>query len=115
MDNAVKFTPESGVIRIKSAVHGSKVEVSVENSGEGISSKDLAHIWERFYKSDKSRSMDKKGVGLGLYLVKTIINQHNNRIWAESREGEYTRFTFTLDKVSSKQTSKTGDNSLKEL
>lgn len=98
MDNAIKFTPEGGVIRIKSAETVRKVEVSIENSGDGISKNDLAHIWERFYKSDKSRSMDKRGVGLGLYLVKTIINQHNNRIWAESKEGEYTRFTFTLDR-----------------
>lgn len=113
MDNAIKFAPEGGVIRIKSVVRGQKVEVSVENSGEGISEKDLSHIWERFYKTDKSRSMDKKGVGLGLYLVKTIINQHNNRIWAESKEGEYTRFTFALDKVNVKTNSK--NNSLKEL
>ncbi len=102
LDNAVKFTPEGGVIRIKSALRGQKAEISVENTGEGISEKDIARIWERFYKTDKSRGMDKNGVGLGLYLVKTIINQHGNRIWAESREGEYTRFTFTLDKVSVK-------------
>lgn len=99
MDNAIKFTPDGGVIKIKSVVKGQKVEVSIENSGDGISERDLGHIWERFYKTDKSRSMDKRGVGLGLYLVKTIINQHNNRIWVESREGEFTRFTFTLDKV----------------
>ncbi len=103
MDNAIKFTPEGGVIRIKSALSGRKVEVSIENTGQGISEKDLSHIWERFYKTDRSRGMDKKGVGLGLYLVKTIINQHNNRIWAESKEGEYTRFTFTLDKANVKE------------
>ncbi len=106
MDNAIKFSPEGGVIRIKSVVKDQKVEVSIENSGDGISENDLSHIWERFYKTDKSRSMDKKGVGLGLYLVKTIINQHNNRIWAESKEGEYTRFTFTLDKVNMKSSQK---------
>ncbi len=99
LDNAVKFTPEGGSIRIKSVLRGQKAEISVENTGEGINEKDIARIWERFYKTDKSRSVDKNGVGLGLYLVKTIINQHGNRIWAESREGEYTRFTFTLDKV----------------
>lgn len=102
MDNAIKFTPEGGIIRIKSVEKDNKVEVSIENTGEGISESELNHIWERFYKTDKSRSMDKKGVGLGLYLVKTIINQHNNRIWVESKEGEYTRFTFTLDKINEK-------------
>ncbi len=112
MDNAIKFVPENGTIKIKSAVKGQKVEVSIENSGDGISEKDLAHIWDRFYKTDKSRSMDKRGVGLGLYLVKTIMNQHGNRIWAESKEGEFTRFTFTLDKVNVKTNSK--NSSLKE-
>ena len=102
LDNAIKFTPEGGIIRIKSIVRGQKVEVSVENTGEGINEKDIARIWERFYKTDKSRGVDKRGVGLGLYLVKTIINQHGNRIWAESKEGEYTRFTFALDKVNVK-------------
>lgn len=102
LDNAIKFTPEGGIIRIKSVVRGQKVEVSVENTGEGINEKDISRIWERFYKTDKSRGMDKNGVGLGLYLVKTIINQHGNRIWAESKEGEYTRFTFALDKVNVK-------------
>lgn len=98
LDNAIKYTPEGGQIKIKSSESVRKVEVSIENSGDGISERDLAHIWERFYKTDKSRGVDKRGVGLGLYLVKTIINQHNNRIWAESKEGEFTRFTFTLDK-----------------
>ncbi len=98
LDNAIKYAPEGGHIKVRTSESVRKVEVSIENSGDGISEKDLAHIWERFYKTDKSRGMDKRGVGLGLYLVKTIINQHNNRIWAESKEGEYTRFTFTLDK-----------------
>lgn len=112
MDNAIKFVPQNGTIKIKSVVKGQRVEVSIENSGDGISEKDLAHIWERFYKTDKSRSMDKRGVGLGLYLVKTIMNQHGGSIWAESKEGEFTRFTFTLDKVNVKSNSK--NNSLKE-
>lgn len=103
MDNAVKFTPDGGVIRIRSSEGVRKVEVSIENTGDGISEKDLSKIWERFYKTDRSRSMDKRGVGLGLYLVKTIIGQHNNRIWAESKEGEFTRFTFTLDKFNVKK------------
>ncbi len=103
MDNAVKFTPEGGAIRVRSSEGPRKIEVSIENTGSGISEKDLTRIWERFYKTDRSRSMDKRGVGLGLYLVKTIINQHNNRIWAESKEGEFTRFTFTLDKYNVKK------------
>ena len=74
-----------------------KVKVSVKNSGEGISEDELRHIWERFYKSDKSRSFDKKGVGLGLHIVKTIISQHGGEIYAESEEGSFACFTFILD------------------
>ena len=53
-------------------------------------------IFERFYKVDKSRSFDVKGVGLGLYIVKTIINMHDGTIRASSKEGEYTEFSFEL-------------------
>ena len=97
IDNAIKFTPIGGNIIIKTVCKDKKAQISIENSGEGISKDDLKHIWERFYKSDKSRSMDKKGVGLGLHIVKTIISQHGGEIFAESKEGEFARFTFTLD------------------
>ena len=94
IDNAIKFTPEGGSITITTDCEDKKVKVSVLNSGEGISEADLRHIWERFYKSDKSRGMDKKGVGLGLHIVKTIISQHGGEVFAESKEGEFAKFTF---------------------
>ncbi len=97
IDNAIKFTPEGGDIEITTEKRNSRVYVSVKNSGEGMSEEELRHIWERFYKSDKSRSMDKKGVGLGLYIVKTIITQHGGEITAESEEGKYARFVFDLE------------------
>ena len=97
IDNAIKFTPTDGKISLTTRFKDKKVYVSIENSGEGITKEDLRHIWERFYKSDKSRSMDKKGVGLGLHIVKTIISQHGGEISAESEEGKFARFTFVLD------------------
>ncbi len=97
IDNAIKFTPDSGKIIVKTYRKDGKVYASVENTGEGISKEDLKHIWERFYKSDKSRSVDKKGVGLGLHIVKTIITQHNGEVFAESEEGKYARFTFAIE------------------
>ena len=100
IDNAIKFTPEGGNVCVKTEREDRKVKVSVQNSGEGISKTDLRHIWERFYKSDKSRGIDKKGVGLGLHIVKTIISQHGGTILAESQEGEFARFTFILDEGS---------------
>ena len=97
IDNAIKFTPEGGDIEVATEKINGKVKVSVKNSGEGISEDELRHIWERFYKSDKSRSFDKKGVGLGLHIVKTIISQHGGEIYAESEEGSFACFTFILD------------------
>ncbi|MBR1970295.1 MAG: HAMP domain-containing protein [Clostridia bacterium] len=98
IENAIKFTPVEGKITLKTETNDKKVLTSVENTGEGIAENDLKHIWERFYKTDKSRGEDKKGAGLGLHIVKTIITKHNGEIFAKSKEGEYTRFAFTLDK-----------------
>ena len=97
IDNAIKFTPQKGNITISTAIDGNRVKTSVENTGEGIPEEDLRHIWERFYKSDKSRSTDKKGVGLGLHIVKTIITRHNGEVFAESENGKFARFTFIIN------------------
>lgn len=96
-DNAVKFNREGGYVRVHVA-GGESPTVTVENAGEGISEEDLRMIWDKFYKTDASRSLDKTGVGLGLYLVKNIIAAHGGKISAESVPGEYTRFVFTLGK-----------------
>ncbi len=97
LDNAVKFTDEGGFIDVSAGLTDSgKVFVSVQNSGIGIDPEDLAHVFDRFYKSDKSRSLDTNGTGLGLFIVKSILTHHNESIWAESQPGEFTRFTFTL-------------------
>lgn len=103
IDNAVKFTPEGGELSLQVAGRGKKAYVSVKNSGEGIRQEELQYIWDRFYKTDKSRSSDKKGVGLGLYIVKSIIRMGGEDIWANSKEGEYTVFTFTLERAPGKQ------------
>ncbi len=102
LDNAVKFTPEGGRIAIKIKCEGGKVKLSIENSGGGLNEKEINHIWDRFYQTDKSRSSAKRGAGLGLYIVKNIMNAHDNLIYAESKEGEWTRFTFELESVKNK-------------
>ena len=96
VDNAIKFAQVGGFIDIRTGVQDQKAYVSIQNSGEGIDEEDIKHIFDRFYKSDKSRSLDKTGVGLGLYIVKSIIQAHKEKIWAESELGEFTRFNFTL-------------------
>ncbi len=96
LDNAVKFTPQDGTISIFAENTGKKTTVTIRNTGAGVSNEELSRIFERFYKVDKSRSFDVKGVGLGLYIVKTIINMHDGEIQARSEEGEYTEFSFEL-------------------
>ncbi len=102
-DNAIKFTNENGFIHIRVGTKNGKAFVSVENSGMGIAEEELMHIFDRFYKTDKSRSLDKNGAGLGLYIVKNIIQAHGERVWAESKQGEFARFSFTLKKTDNKK------------
>ncbi len=96
IDNSIKFADNEGYIKISVKSHSGKAYVTIENSGEGIDKHDLKHIFDKFYKTDKSRSLDKKGIGLGLYLVKNILSMHGENIEAESTLGEFTRFSFTL-------------------
>lgn len=95
-DNALKFNRTGGYVKVSVTSTDGFVTVSVENSGEGISEEDLGMIWDKFYKTDRSRSQDKTGVGLGLYLVKNIITAHGGKITAESTRDIFTRFTFRL-------------------
>ena len=96
VDNAVKFTPLNGEISVKLNSDGKDVSVAIRNSGAGVSEEEISKIFERFYKVDKSRSYDVKGAGLGLYIVKTIVEMHNGTISANSVEGQYTEFIFTI-------------------
>ncbi len=98
-DNAIKFSNEGGKYKISIKQKAKKVFVSVYNEGQGIASEDLPFVFDRFYKSDKSRGLDKTGVGLGLYISKTLINAHNQEIWAKSSYGQYCEFVFTLEKA----------------
>ncbi len=95
-DNAVKFSREGGKYKIDITSKDKKVHVSVYNDGEGIPKEDLPFVFERFYKTDKSRGLDKTGVGLGLYISKTIIDAHGESISVQSEKGKYCRFEFTL-------------------
>lgn len=98
IDNAIKYVDEGGNIKICSKVKGEKVLVSVFNSGPLIPKEDLPHIWDRFYKADKSRT-SKVSTGLGLPIVRNILSQHGEDIWVENKEGEGVVFTFTLRRI----------------
>ena len=96
IDNAIKFTNENGVIEFIVTQEGGRVSFAVRNTGSYIEKADLKYVFDRFYKTDKSRSVNKNGTGLGLYISKTIIDIHGGKISADSRAGEYTQFCFSL-------------------
>lgn len=97
-DNAVKFAEDGKKFRISvRRAKGRKVHVSIYNEGQGIAPADINYVFERFYKSDKSRGLNKNGTGLGLFISKTIIESHNEQIWVESEYGKNCCFTFSLE------------------
>ena len=95
LDNAIKFSAEGSTMGISITTKGGKAHVAVRNTGATIPPDELAMIFDRFHKSDKSRSVDREGVGLGLYIVKTILNNHKENITVTSQDG-VTEFVFTL-------------------
>lgn len=98
MENAIKFAREGGHLWVEIATEGPKALVTIRDEGATIPPEELELIFDRFHKSDKSRSMDRDGVGLGLYIVKTILNEHKENITVQSAEG-LTQFQFTLTLV----------------
>ena len=98
VDNAVKFCPQQGTLGLRITTGDSKIYLTVENDGETIPPEELPLVFDRFHKLDKSRSQNRDGWGLGLYIVKTIVCSHGEDISVTSKDGK-TAFTFTLPLV----------------
>ena len=98
LDNAVKFCPEGRTLGLRIREGGGKIYVSISNEGETIPPEELPLVFDRFHKLDKSRSKNRDGWGLGLYIVKTIVCSHGENISVTSRDGK-TTFTFTMPLV----------------
>ena len=96
LDNAVKFTNVGGSICIHMEKQDDRAVCSIRNSGAGIPAEEMPRIFERFYKSDRSRGLDKNGIGLGLYIVQTAVALHKGEVLVRSVEGDYTEFSFWL-------------------
>jgi len=97
LHNAIKFTPDGGIISISAEAVDDDVQVCVADSGPGVPRDEQARIFERFYKQDRART--RGGTGLGLAIARHIVEGHGGRIWVESSPGEGARFFFTLPKA----------------
>ena len=95
LDNAVKFCPAGGTLGVRIREGDSKAYISISNDGQTIPPEELPLVFDRFHKLDKSRSENRDGWGLGLYIVKTIVCSHGENISVSSRNGK-TEFTFTM-------------------
>ena len=98
LDNAVKFCPQEGTLGLSIREGENKAYISVSNEGQTIPPEELPLVFDRFHKIDKSRSQNRDGWGLGLYIVKTIVCSHGENISVTSRDGK-TEFTFTMPLV----------------
>lgn len=96
LENAIKFVDKGGYISFHFEEVGYLTVIYIRNSGEGLSQEELSLVFDRFYKTDKSRGMDATGVGLGLNIVRSIIKLHGGKIQVRSVLGEYTEFMFSL-------------------
>lgn len=100
VENSRRYVSDEGQIVIGARVLGTFLEIFVKDNGEGISPEDLPHIFESFYRGEKSRSQNYGGTGLGLAICKHIIEEHGGKIWAESTKGKGTAIHFTLPIIS---------------
>ena len=97
VNNSIKYLDKpKGFLNIRVKDVGDFIQVEIEDNGKGISSKDLPYIFERFYRTDKSRARASGGMGIGLAIVKAVVEAHHGSIRAESREGAGSTFIVTL-------------------
>ena len=95
LNNAVRFT-EQGVVRVMADVIGGEVQIRVADTGPGIPTDELTHIFEEFYQIDRSLSRKQQGAGLGMAICRQFVQAHDGRIWVESQVGQGSTFSFTL-------------------
>jgi signal transduction histidine kinase len=98
LGNALRYTPAGGSVTVQAEALAGSIRVTVEDSGEGISANDLPHVFDRFYRGEKSRNQATGGSGLGLAIAKGIVEAHGGKIGVESLPDKGARFYFTLPK-----------------
>ena len=90
LDNALRYTPEEGRVVMSTKQIENQIEITIQDNGEGVTPEEAAHLFDRFYRADASRTRDSDagGSGLGLAIAKSIIEMHKGKIWAESEKGK---------------------------
>ena len=101
LDNALRYTPENGRVVIATEQNNDQVKISVQDNGEGVTPEDAAHLFDRFYRADESRTRDSEagGSGLGLAIAKSIVEMHKGKIWAESEKGKGLKVIIQLPAI----------------
>jgi two-component system OmpR family sensor kinase/two-component system sensor histidine kinase BaeS len=96
LDNAIRHSPSGGIITVRAGEREGAVQVDVTNQGPGLADEELSLVFERFYRGDKARARATGGAGLGLTIVKQLVEAHGGEVWAESEAGKGATFSFTL-------------------
>jgi two-component system sensor histidine kinase VicK len=96
LDNAVKYSPDGGLIVIRGSARESNVVVSISDQGVGISPEDMVPLFEKYHRNKTANSLHIPGTGLGLPFSRAIVEAHSGQIWAESTKGQGTTISFTL-------------------
>lgn len=99
IENAIKFVDEGGCIKFTYDQKAKTTIIGIENSGKGLTKDEIPKVFDRFYKTDNSRGIDKNGVGLGLHIVRSIVNLHGGEVMVRSEEGKYCKFSFDLPNI----------------
>ena len=98
LDNALHYTPAGGSVDIETKLVENKIQIAIQDNGEGVTPEDAAHLFDRFYRADEARNRNDGGSGLGLAIAKSIIDMHGGKIWAESEKGKGLKMVIELPK-----------------
>ena len=96
LDNALHYTPAGGSVDIETKLVENKIQISIQDNGEGVTPEEAAHLFDRFYRADEARNRNDGGSGLGLAIAKSIIDMHGGKIWAESEKGKGLKMVIEL-------------------
>ena len=96
LDNALRYTPEGGSVDIETKQVENKIQISIQDNGEGVTAEEATHLFDRFYRADEARNRNDGGSGLGLAIARSIIEMHGGKIWAESEKGKGLKMVIEL-------------------